>query len=106
MGQRLRRDDLVVVIAGRDRGRQGRVLKVLREEDRVIVEGINVVRRHTRPTPQNPEGGIIEKEMPIHASNVMLWDDDAEAPTRVRYQVDDEGNKSRVAVKSGKTLEG
>lgn len=106
MGQRLRRDDLVMVIAGSDRGRQGRVLKVLREEDRVIVEGINVVRRHSRPTPQNPEGGIIEKEMPIHASNVMLYDDDADAPTRVRWETDDEGTKSRVSVKSGKTLEG
>ena len=106
MGQRLRKDDLVVVITGRDRGRQGRVLKVMLEQDRVIVEGINVVRRHTRPTPQNPEGGIIEKEMPIHQSNVMLWDDSAEAPTRVRWETDDEGEKSRVAVKSGKTLEG
>ena len=106
MGKRLRADDLVVVTAGSDRGRTGRVLQVLRDEDRVIVEGINVVRRHTRPTPQNPEGGIIEKAMPVHASNVMLWDDEAEARTRVRFAVDDEGNKSRVAVKSGKTLEG
>ncbi|MCA9607835.1 MAG: 50S ribosomal protein L24, partial [Myxococcales bacterium] len=69
------------------------------------VEGINVVRRHQRPTPQNPEGGIIEKEMPIHMSNVMLWDDDAQAPTRVRFSTDDEGKKSRVTVKSGKALD-
>ena len=105
MGQRLRQDDRVVIVAGRDKGRQGRILKVFREESRVIVEGINVVRKHQSPTNQNPEGGIIEKEMPIHESNVMLWDDDAEAPTRVRFQIDDEGNKARVTVKSGKVLD-
>ena len=106
MGMRLKQDDRVVVITGRDKGRQGRVLKVLRDEGRVIVEGINVVRRHTRPTPQNPEGGIIEKEMPIHVSNVMIWDDEAGAGTRVRYEADEEGTKQRVSVKSGKVLEG
>ena len=106
MGLRLKQDDQVVVISGSDKGAQGRVLKVFREQSRVIVEGINVVRRHTSPTPQNPEGGIIEKEMPIHMSNVMLWDDDAGAPSRVRFETDDEGNKIRVAVKSGKVLDG
>lgn len=106
MGMRLKQDDRVIVISGRDKGRQGRVLKVLREEERVIVEGINVVRRHTRPTPQNPEGGIIEKELPVHASNVMLWDEEAGARTRVRFETDEEGNKNRVSVKSGKVLEG
>ena len=105
MGQRLRQDDRVVVVAGRDKGRQGRILKVFREDNRVIVEGINVVRKHQSPTNKNPEGGIIEKEMPIHESNVMLWDDDAEAPTRVRFQTDDEGKKARVTVKSGKVLD-
>ncbi|MBX3270841.1 MAG: 50S ribosomal protein L24 [Sandaracinaceae bacterium] len=105
MGQRIKPDDRVVVIAGRDKGRQGRVLKVFREEERVIVEGINVVRRHTKPSQQHPEGGIIEKELPIHVSNVMPWDDDAQAPTRVRFQRDDEGKKSRVTVKSGKVLD-
>ena len=106
MGMRLKQDDRVVVISGRDKGRQGRVLKVLRDVDRVIVEGINVVRRHTRPTPQNPEGGIIEKEMPIHASNVMLWDEEASAGTRIRFETDEEGAKSRISVKTGKALEG
>lgn len=104
MGSRLKQDDRVVVITGRDKGRQGRVLKVLREVDRVIVEGINVVKRHTRPTPQNPEGGIIEKEMPIHASNVMLWDDEAGARTRVRHQTGEDGKKQRISAKSGKVL--
>ena len=106
MGQRLKKDDVVVVVAGRDKGRQGRVLKVIPETGRVLVEGINVVKRHTRPTPQNPEGGIIEKEMPVHQSNVMLWDSKEEKPTRVRYRVEEDGSKVRVSVKSGTVLEG
>lgn len=106
MSQRLRKDDIVVVIAGRDKGRQGRVLKVIPEVGRVLVEGVNVVKRHTRPTPQNPEGGIIEKEMPLHASNVMLWDSKAEKPTRVGFRVEDDGTKVRFAKKSGTVLEG
>ncbi|MCZ7685792.1 MAG: 50S ribosomal protein L24 [Sandaracinaceae bacterium] len=105
MGQRLKKDDVVVVIAGRDKGRQGRVLKVIPETGRVLVEGINVVKRHTRPTPQSPEGGIIEKEMPVHQSNVMLWDSKEEKPTRVRYRVEEDGTKVRVSVKSGTVLE-
>lgn len=105
MGQRLKKDDVVVVIAGRDKGRQGRVLKVIPETGRVLVEGINVVKRHTRPTPQNPEGGIIEKEMPIHQSNVMLWDSKEEKPTRVRYRKNEDGTKVRVSVRSGTVLE-
>ena len=105
MGQRLKKDDVVVVVAGRDKGRQGRVLKVIPETGRVLVEGINVVKRHTRPTPQNPEGGIIEKEMPVHQSNVMLWDSKEEKPTRVRYRVEEDGSKVRVSVKSGTVLE-
>jgi len=105
MGIRLKQDDHVVIIAGRDKGSKGRILKVFREEDRVIVEGMNVVRRHQKPTPQNPEGGIIEKEMPLHMSNVMLWDDEADARTRVRFQTDDEGKKVRVTAKSGKVLD-
>jgi large subunit ribosomal protein L24 len=77
---------------------------VIPETDRVLVEGINVVKRHTRPTPQNPEGGIIEKEMPVHVSNVMLWDSTVEKPTRVGYRVED-GKKVRVSKKSGALLE-
>ena len=103
--KKIRKGDEVVVIAGRDKGRQGRVLKVIPETGRVLVEGINVVKRHTRPTPQNPEGGIIEKEMPIHQSNVMLWDSKEEKPTRVRYRKNEDGTKVRVSVRSGTVLE-
>ena len=106
MGTRVKKDDVVVVIAGRDKGRQGRVLRVLRERDKVVVEGINVMKRHMRPTPQNPEGGIVEKEMPIHVSNVMLFDTKENKPTRVRYRDDGEGKKVRVSAKSDTVLEG
>lgn len=106
MSRRLKKDDLVVVIAGRDKGRQGRVLRVIPETNRVLVEGINVVKRHTRPTPQNPEGGIIEKPMPVHVSNVMLWDPKAERPTRVRFRIEEDGTKVRVATRSGTVIEG
>jgi large subunit ribosomal protein L24 len=105
MAQRVKKDDIVVVIAGRDKGRQGRVLRVISETQRVVVEGINVMKRHMRPTPQNPEGGIVEKEMPIHLSNVMPWDSKAEKPTRIRYKDDAEQGKVRVSQKSGVVLE-
>ncbi len=104
MGIRVKKDDQVVVIAGKDKGAKGRILRVLREEDRVIVEGVNRVKRHTKPTPKNPSGGIIEKEAPIHISNVMLLDTKTDQPTRVRFEEKD-GKKVRVAVKSGSTLD-
>jgi len=72
MGTRIKKDDQVVVIAGKDKGTKGRVKQVLREVDRVLVEGVNMVKRHTKPTPKNPQGGIIEREQPIHLSNVMI----------------------------------
>ena len=104
MGIRVKKDDQVVVIAGKDKGAKGRILRVLREEDRVIVEGVNRVKRHTKPTPKNPSGGIIEKEAPIHISNVMLLDTKTDQPTRVRFEEKD-GKKVRVAVKSGTALD-
>jgi large subunit ribosomal protein L24 len=105
MAQRVKKDDIVVVIAGRDKGRQGRVLRVISETERVVVEGINVMKRHMRPTPQNPEGGIIEKEMPIHLSNVMPFDSKANKPTRVKHKHDEEQGKVRISQKSGVVLE-
>jgi large subunit ribosomal protein L24 len=105
MSERVKKDDVVVVIAGRDKGRQGRVLRVNRETDRVLVEGINVVKRHTKPSPQNPEGGIIEKEMSIHISNVMILDSKDGKPARVRYQTKDDGTKVRVSARTGTVLE-
>lgn len=104
MGIRVKKDDQVVVIAGKDKGAKGRILRVLREQDRVIVEGVNRVKRHTKPTPKNPSGGIIEKEAPIHVSNVMLLDTKTDQPTRVRFETKD-GKKVRVAVKSGAAID-
>jgi large subunit ribosomal protein L24 len=103
--QRVRKNDQVVVIAGKDRGTRGRVLKILRDRDRVIVEGVNRVKRHQKPTQKMPQGGITEKEMPIHVSNVMLLDGKADKPTRVRSGTDKDGNKTRMSVKTGTVLD-
>ena len=98
------KNDEVVVIAGNHKGKRGKVLRVFREEDKVIVEGINVIKRHTKPSQTKPEGGIIEKEAKIHVSNVSLVDPDSDKPSRVRTEIDAKGNKQRIAVKSGKEI--
>ncbi|MCB9631736.1 MAG: 50S ribosomal protein L24 [Sandaracinus sp.] len=102
MGSRLKKDDLVQVVAGRDKGKQGRILKVL-EEGRVLVEGVNMMKRHQSPR-KFKEAGIIEKEAPIDASNVMIVDPQTNAPTRVRAGEKD-GKKVRIAAKSGAVLD-
>ena len=104
MANRLKQDDKVVVVAGKDRGTTGRILKVLREEGRVIVEGVNMVTKHRKPTPQS-EGGRIEMEAPIHVSNVMLVDPKDEKPTRVRVGSDKDGKKVRIAARSGSVID-
>jgi len=104
MGTRIKKDDLVIVISGKDKGQKGRVLRVLAEVDRVLVEGVNKIKRHTKPTPKAPQGGIIEREAPVHASNVMLWDEKAGARSRVRAGADKDGKKIRVLAKSGTAL--
>ena len=105
MGIRLKKDDEVVVIAGKDKGSKGRVLLIDREVGRVIVEGVNRVKRHTKPTPKNPTGGISEKEAPVHISNVMLLDTKTDKPTRIRFVEGADGKKVRVSVKSGATID-
>ncbi|MEO8190965.1 MAG: 50S ribosomal protein L24 [Acidobacteriota bacterium] len=102
---KLRKNDVVVVIAGKDRGRQGRVLRVLPAADRVIVERVNMIKRHTRPNPsKNIAGGISEKEAPLHISNVMLLDPDRSVPTRIGRRRDKDGTPERFAKKSGAAL--
>ena len=97
----VRKNDMVVVRAGKDRGKRGRVLRVLAEKNRVVVEGVNVIKRHTRPNPQkNIKGGIVEREAPIHASNVMLLDPDTNEPTRIGHKMVG-GRKVRIGRKSG-----
>ena len=105
MGLRIKKDDTVIVLSGRDKGNKCTVLKVLPDQDRVIVQGINRVKRHQKPTPKQPEGGIIEKEAPIHISNVALLDSKGEAPTRVRMSKNTDGRKVRVAAKGGNVLD-
>ena len=99
MPAHVRKGDLVIVTAGDDRGRQGKVLEVSPKDGKVIVEGVNVHRKNVRPSQQNPQGGTINKEMPIHLSNVSPVVDGK--PTRVRFQTKDDGSKVRVAVKGG-----
>ena len=102
---KLKKNDTVVVIAGKDRGRQGRILRVLPSANRVIVERVNIIKRHTRPNPsKNIAGGISEREAAIHISNVMLVDPDRNSRTRIGRRRDSEGNPERVAKKSGAVL--
>ena len=101
----IKKGDTVKVIAGKDKGAEGKVIQVLREEDRVIVEGVNRVKRHTKVVNQGGRagttGGIITAEAPIHVSNVMLVDPSTGKGTRIRVKTDDKGLKIRVAAKSG-----
>jgi large subunit ribosomal protein L24 len=103
---RLKRGDRVRVIAGKHRGEEGTLLSVDREKNRVFVEGVNVIRKAQRPTQQNPSGGFREQEAPIHASNVQLLDPSSNEPTRVRMEVNEDGRKQRVSVKTGGSLDG
>jgi large subunit ribosomal protein L24 len=103
--QRIRSGDEVVVIAGKHKGRRGKVLRVVPESDRVVVQGVNVVTKHVKPGKENPQGGIVKREAPVHLSNVMLADPQSGDPTRVRFKVLDDGRKVRVAVKSGEQID-
>jgi large subunit ribosomal protein L24 len=105
---RIKKEDEVVVIAGKDRDltKPRRVLQVLHASDRVLVEGVNMVKRHTKPNPQkNVKGGILEKEAPIHVSNVMLVDPETKRPTRVRSKELEDGRRVRVAARSGAQID-
>ena len=103
---KIRKGDQVVVIAGRDNGKRGRVLDVQPAEGRVKVEGIAVVKKHERPNPQKGTGGgIVEREAFINISNVQLIDPQTGRPTRARYLLNEDGTKTRVAAKTGNSLE-
>jgi large subunit ribosomal protein L24 len=103
--ERLRKNDEVIVISGKDKGAKGKILKVIAEKNAVVIEGVNRVKRHTKPTQKMPQGGIIEKELPVHASKVMPLDPKSGKPTRVRSGKDKDGNKIRLAAKSGASIE-
>ncbi len=105
----VRKNDLVIVISGNSKGKEGKVLKVFLETNKVIVEGVNIIKRHTRPSQTNPKGGVVMKEAPIHASNVMIKDPKTGEPTRVSKQRIKDGATGktkivRTAKKSGETL--
>ncbi|PLT35326.1 50S ribosomal protein L24 [Bacillus sp. V5-8f] len=100
----VKKGDKVVVISGKDKGKQGVILEAYPKNNRVLVEGINIVKKHSKPSQLNPQGGIISREAAIHVSNVMPLDPKSGTPTRVGYKVED-GKKVRVAKKSGESLD-
>jgi large subunit ribosomal protein L24 len=101
---KIRKGDQVVVVSGRDRGKRGEVLRVLRDEDRLLVQGVNMIKRHQRPSAGHP-GGIIDKEAPIHISNVAHIDPSSHQPTRVGYRFLEDGRKVRFAKRSGEVID-
>lgn len=99
---KIKTEDRVLVIAGEHKGSEGKVVKVIRDQNKAIVEGVNLIKKHTKPSAQNPQGGIIEKEAPIHISNLSLTTDDSVA-TRVGFRME-EGNKVRFAKKNNEVV--
>jgi len=102
--KKIRKGDDVIVITGRDKGKKGEVLRVLPKEGRVVVQGVNMVKRHTRPSA-NQAGGIVEKEVPIHISNVSLIDPDGGNATRVGFKFLEDDRKVRYAKRSGEMID-
>ena len=105
MAARIRKGDKVVVITGADKGRRGEVLTVRPKDDRAIVQGVNIAKRHTKASGMGQPGGIIEKEATIHLSNLMLINPKTDKPTRVGFRILDDGRKVRVARPSGDVIE-
>jgi large subunit ribosomal protein L24 len=100
----VKKDDTVFVISGKDKGKKGRVIEAYPRENRVLVEGINLIKKHSKPTQQNPQGGILTQEAPIHVSNVMLIDPKSGKPTRIGYKTLSNGSKVRISKKSGEEI--
>lgn len=106
MAAKIKKGDYVVVISGKDKGRKGEVLKVSPKDEKVVVKGIRMVKRHVRPSQMDPDGGIKEFEAPIHVSNVAHLDPKEDKPTRVGFKTLKDGKKVRVARKSGEVIDG
>lgn len=104
MAQKLKKGDKVIVLAGREKGRKGEIIRMLPADDRAVVSGLNKVKRHTRPAAGNP-GGIVEKEAPIHLSNLAIEDPKDGKPTRVGFRFLDDGRKVRFAKRSGEVID-
>ena len=106
MAVSIRKNDQVIIRAGKDRGKKGRVLSVVPDKNRVVVEGVNMIKRHTRPNPQrNIKGGIVEREAAIHISNVMLVDPESNEPTRLGSKTLNDGTRVRISRKSGAAVD-
>ena len=101
----LKKNDKVKIITGKDKGKIGKVLKVFRKDSRVLVENINVVKKHTRPSAQNRQGGIVENEAPLHVSNVMLMCNKCVSPGRTKMKRLDDGKKVRLCAKCGEVID-
>jgi len=97
--------DKVVVIAGKSKGVEGKIIKTLKKENKVVVEGANIVTKHVKPNAANENGGIIKVEAPIHASNVMIVDPKTKKPTRIGHKIDKDGKKIRITKKSNSSLD-
>ena len=102
---RVRKGDTVVVVSGKERGKRGRVLRVLPDRNRVLIERVNMVKKHQRPTQKIRQGGIIERESPLHLSNVMLVDPTTDKPTRIGMRALSDGKKVRIARASGEIID-
>ena len=105
MAAKIKKGDKVVVMTGRDKGKTGEVRQVMPDEGRAIVAGVNLARRHTKPSAQS-EGGILSKEAPIHLSNLAITDPKTGKPSRVGFKILDDGRKVRVAKRSGDLIDG
>lgn len=104
-GLHVKKGDRVIVLAGKDKGKRGEILSASPKEKRVVVQGVNMIKRHTRPTQANPQGGIVEKEASIHVSNVAHIDPKDDKATRVGHKVLEDGRKVRVARRSGEVID-
>tara|TARA_B110000467_G_C18163122_1_gene390811 strand:- start:413 stop:727 length:315 start_codon:yes stop_codon:yes gene_type:complete len=100
---KIKKDDNVLVIAGEHKGSEGKVIKIIREKNRAIVEGVNMIKKHAKPSAQNPQGGIIEKEAAIHVSNLSLVSSEGNA-TRVGFRIEEDGKKVRFAKKNNEVV--
>lgn len=102
---KLRKGDEVLVVSGKYKDKKGKILRILGEKNRAIVEGVNVVYKTQRPSQDNPKGGIVQKEASIHLSNLLFWDVNAKKGTRLGFKLNENGQKLRFSKKSGKTLD-
>ena len=101
----IKKGDTVQVLSGNDKGRRSTVLAVIKEKSRVIVEGINMRKHHSRPSSRDPQGGIVEREAPVHLSNVMVVCPKTDLPTRIRHKKLDSGKNVRVSARSGEMID-